>query len=73
MRKYRRQGVGKSAAFHVFDKFPGKWEVIQHGENAPSQKFWEKIIGEYSAGNFHKEPVETECWTGQALIFDNLK
>ena len=71
MRKYRQQGVGKSAAFQVFDRFPGKWEVIQHGDNAPSKRFWEKIICEYSTGKYHKVPVETEYWVGQALIFDN--
>jgi predicted acetyltransferase len=73
MRKYRRQGIGKSAAFQVFDRFPGKWEVIQHGGNAPSKRFWGKVIDEYSAGNYRKEPVETEYWVGQALIFDNIK
>ena len=71
MRKYRRKGIGKSAAFQVFDRFPGKWEVIQHGENAPSMLFWEKIIGEYCGGNYRKEPVKTEDWEGQALLFDN--
>ena len=71
MRKYRRKGIGKIVAFQVFDKFPGKWEVIQHGDNRPSKIFWEDIIGEYSDGNYCKEKVKTEDWEGQALIFDN--
>ncbi len=71
MRKYRRNGVGKAAAMMTFDKFPGKWEVIQHGQNEPSKIFWEGVIGTYTNGNYRREPVTTEWWEGQALIFDN--
>jgi predicted acetyltransferase len=71
LRKYRRKGIGKQVAFQVFDKFPGKWEVIQHGENKPSQIFWEAVVAEYTHGNFTKQSVSTDDWDGQALIFDN--
>ena len=70
MRKYRRKGVGKSVAFVIFDKFPGKWEVIQHRDNFPAKIFWEKVINEYTKGNFNQEKVKTERWEGQALIFE---
>ena len=73
MRKYRRLGVGKTVAREVFEKFPGKWEVLQHGANAPSIQFWETVVGEYTDGNFEKYPAQTEDWAGQALIFDNSK
>jgi predicted acetyltransferase len=73
MRKYRRKGIGKQVAFQVFDTFPGKWEVIQHGDNNPSKTFWEIVIGEYTSGNYVKDRVKTEWWTGQALLFDNSR
>jgi predicted acetyltransferase len=73
MRKYRRKGVGKSAAFQVFNKFPGVWEVLQQGENEPSKLFWEEVINEYTQGKFQIENAVTEWWEGQALIFDNRK
>jgi predicted acetyltransferase len=73
MRKFRRQGIGKRVAIQVFDKFPGKWEVIQHGENEPSQVFWEHVIQEYTQGNYQKEKVKTEWWEGQALLFDTSR
>ena len=69
MRKYRRKGIGKIAAIQVFDKFPGKWEVIQHGENEPSKVFWEKVIDEYTGGNYRQEKVKAEEWDGRALLF----
>ena len=73
MRKYRRKGIGKSAAVQVFDKFPGTWEVIQHQNNEPSKIFWEEVISEYTGGNFRKEKAKVEWWEGQALIFNNKK
>ena len=71
MRKYRRKGIGRSVAFQVFDKFPGKWEVIQHGENEPSKIFWELVIRDYTNDNFKVEKMETEWWEGRALIFEH--
>jgi predicted acetyltransferase len=73
MRKYRNRGVGKAAAFQTFDRSPGKWEVFQHQEAEPSQKFWEAVIGEYTQGNFRKEMVKKEWGAGQVLIFDNSR
>ena len=73
MRKYRRKGVGQFVACQVFDKFPGKWEVIQHEDNEPSKVFWGKVIGEYTTEDFQRTEVDTEWWHGQALIFDNSK
>ena len=71
MRKYRRQGIGKTAAFIIFDRYPGHWEVIQQEDNVPSIQFWELVVNEYTRGRFQKKQVQTEDWFGQALIFDN--
>ena len=73
MRKYRKKGVGKSVAIQVFDRFPGMWEIIQHGENEPSKEFWASVIRSYTHGNYRQERAKTEWWEGQALIFDNSK
>jgi predicted acetyltransferase len=73
MRKYRGKGVGRIAATLTFDLFPGRWEVLQYGGNAPSYAFWEKVIDEYTEGRYEKGPVTTEEWEGQAITFDNSK
>ena len=73
MRKYRRRGVGKAAATLVFDRFPSKWEVLQHGGNRPSYLFWEKVIDRYTGGQYVKAPIVTEEWEGQVITFDNCK
>jgi len=71
MRKYRRQGVGKAAAFHVFDSFPGHWEVSQIAENRTATAFWRKIIAEYTRGQFEEVILDNETWLGPVQIFDN--
>jgi predicted acetyltransferase len=52
MKKYRHNGLGKQVAFNLFDLFPGDWEVTQIEENIPAQKFWRKIISEYTNDNY---------------------
>jgi predicted acetyltransferase len=71
MKKYRRKGIGKRVAFQAFNKFPGQWEVLQHGENEPSKLFWRKVISEYTNNNYKHEKAKTELWEGQALTFNN--
>ncbi len=52
MKKYRRKGIGKSIATQIFNSHKGKWEVFQKDNNKPAQLFWNKVINEYSGGNF---------------------
>lgn len=71
MRKYRRQGIGKMVAFHIFDKFPGKWEVPQTKRNVAAQRFWRSVIGEYTLGQFAETIMDNELWRGSIQSFDN--
>lgn len=57
MRKYRRQGIGKEVAIKLFNSLQGEWELNQLERNKPAQKFWTKIINEYTNGNY-KEKFE---------------
>lgn len=52
MKKYRRSGVGKRAAMELFDLHPGAWEVFQLETNMPAQRFWNKVISDYTNGEF---------------------
>jgi predicted acetyltransferase len=51
-KRYRRRGLGESAAQQVFDRFPGKWLVTQIEKNIPAQTFWRKIISEFTNGEY---------------------
>jgi predicted acetyltransferase len=52
MRKNRRKGVGRDVARYIFNLHKGPWEVYQKESNKPAQLFWNKVIREYSNGQF---------------------
>ena len=54
--RYRRMGVGREAAFMVFDRHRGKWQFQRHPRNLPSVHFWNRVVAEYTHG--HYELVE---------------
>jgi predicted acetyltransferase len=58
LKRYRRQGVGQFVAHHLFDLFPGEWQVSEIALNLPAQAFWRKIIGRYTNGQFEEELIE---------------
>jgi len=52
MKRYRRTGIGKAAAKQIFNLHKGQWEVHQRENNKPAQEFWNKVINEYTNGEF---------------------
>ncbi|WP_461370608.1 GNAT family N-acetyltransferase [Candidatus Darwinibacter acetoxidans] len=76
MHKYRGQGVGRYAAFHVFDSFHGKWQLKRHPKNLGSVHFWNKIIYEYTGGTFvyrpgHPDALYDDGSYGDVFIFES--
>ncbi|WP_405459491.1 GNAT family N-acetyltransferase [Paenibacillus sp. HJGM_3] len=67
MRKYRRSGLGRSAAVELFDRFPGRWTVRQVETNVPSQAFWRNVIRSYTGGSY--EEIRREDWDGPIQTF----
>jgi predicted acetyltransferase len=59
MRKFRRQGVGATAAKLVFQRFPGPWQVRELAANLPAQAFWRRTIRDY-AGAFEEHSEDGE-------------
>ncbi|MBQ3880007.1 MAG: GNAT family N-acetyltransferase [Oscillospiraceae bacterium] len=45
---YRRKGFGAQALAHLFDIFPGVWEIISHPKNTAANAFFEKEIRDYT-------------------------
>ncbi len=70
MNKFRKGGVGKRAAYLVFDLYPTRFEVAQYDNNEVSKTFWERIISEYTGSHFEIRKVFTSKSTLQAIIFD---
>ncbi|MGC9398836.1 MAG: GNAT family N-acetyltransferase [Anaerolineae bacterium] len=68
MRKYRGRGVGREAAYWLFDRFPGRWRVGERPENRGAQIFWRKVIGAYTGGRF--EEIVVPNWDGPMQAFE---
>lgn len=52
LQKFRRHGVGGSAAVMLFDRFRGRWKITQLKNNEPAQRFWRNTIGIYTNGAY---------------------
>jgi predicted acetyltransferase len=60
LRRHRRDGVGRRAAFALWDRMPGRWTVRVFDENRGAVPFWSRIIAEYSNGAFTR--TEKDRW-----------
>jgi predicted acetyltransferase len=73
LRKYRKLGVGRAAACHIFDRFPGCWSVAQLESNFPAQAFWRRVVAGYTNGNFEEMWRDDETWKGPVQTFTTTK
>jgi predicted acetyltransferase len=71
MRKYRRHGLGSQVAKEIFDRFPGEWEVRELFGNIPAHRFWRKVIGDYTGGQYEETMLNDERWKGHVQTFCN--
>ncbi|OZB98721.1 GNAT family N-acetyltransferase [Paenibacillus sp. XY044] len=72
MKKYRRRGVGKKAAFTLFEEFKGIWEIRQTSANRPSYAFWKHVISEYTQNDHYcAEFLHNEQWHGPVFVLDS--
>lgn len=70
LKKYRRTGLGKALAFHVFQHHPGPWEVGQLLANRAAQTFWRNVIAQATNGRFTEVKVTKGWWKGIAQRFN---
>jgi len=52
LRGYRRSGVGRQAAFLLWNRLPGEWVVRVSTANRSGLGFWHGTIEEYTRGAF---------------------
>lgn len=55
LRRYRRSGVGRFAAFLLWDRLRGRWIVRVSLGNRGALPFWSGVIAEYSSGGATEE------------------
>ncbi|MDP9366346.1 MAG: GNAT family N-acetyltransferase [Chloroflexota bacterium] len=52
VRAHRSRGVGSAVARAVFDRYPGRWQVLQMAENTAAQTFWRRVVSAYTGGRY---------------------
>jgi predicted acetyltransferase len=52
LRAHRRSGVGRQAAFALWDSLPGQWVVRVSETNRAGLPFWSDVIRSYTSGVF---------------------
>jgi aminoglycoside 6'-N-acetyltransferase I len=57
LRSWRRKRVGRLAAFMLFDRFRGQWELIELPRNLGAIFFWRLVISEYTDGCYTEQLV----------------
>lgn len=63
LRAYRRLGVGRQAAYALWDSIPGHWVVRVADANRAGQRFWADVVGTYaSAAIGENAPRHEEGW-----------
>lgn len=55
VRRYRRAGLGRALATHIWDLYRGPWIVRVYQRNVPALPFWRTAISTYTGGRFHEE------------------
>jgi predicted acetyltransferase len=52
LRSYRRSGVGRRAAFLLWNRIPGRWVVRVAEGNRAGLPFWEEAVHAFTRGTF---------------------
>jgi predicted acetyltransferase len=69
IKKYRKRGIGSAVATALFDSLPGIWQVGQMEKNIHAQRFWRRVIGTYTGGNFVETQITTDAGTSVVQQF----
>ena len=64
VRKYRRAGVGRAAAFLLWKRFPGQWTVRVSQGNRGALAFWSAVVADFAPGRVREStlPGEPNAW-----------
>ena len=72
VRRYRRSGAGRRAAFLLWNRLPGSWVVRVSEGNRSGRPFWASVIAEYTGGAFAEttRPGSPHAW--RVFSFDSV-
>lgn len=56
----RRRGLGRSAVRLIFDRFAGRWEILEYSRNPAAVNFWRQVVSAYTRGDFRERAANGE-------------
>jgi predicted acetyltransferase len=59
-RPNRGRGVGQGAARLIFDRFAGRWQIIEYLRNPGAVRFWRRVVSRYTQGRFEERVLNGE-------------
>ena len=73
LRKFRRGGMGSTAAHLLFARFPGVWEAAVARRNVAALDFWRRAISTCpTARDLTERDVTSDSWNGPILRFRSV-
>jgi predicted acetyltransferase len=71
IRRHRRSGVGRRAAYLLWNVLPGKWTVRVSEGNLIGLRFWSGVIAEFTRGTATESncPGQPHAW--RMFLFDS--
>jgi predicted acetyltransferase len=59
-RRWRRHGIGQAATRLIFDRFAGRWEILEYQRNPGAVEFWRRILVAYTGGSYRERIANGE-------------
>jgi predicted acetyltransferase len=56
----RRRGIGRSAVRLIFDRFAGRWEILEYSRNPAAVSFWRNVVAVYTRGDYRERAANGE-------------
>lgn len=73
LRRHRRSGVGRGAAFQLWDRYPGSWMVRVAESHKAARSFWETIIEAYTSDTFTQSRHSVDGRDRRVFVFSSLQ
>jgi len=71
VRGYRRRGIGTRIAHHLWNRFPGRWQVRVMVANRSALQFWEQATALFAGGEILSAQVETDSQRWRVFSFES--
>ena len=59
-RPWRRRGIGQEAVRLIFDRFAGRWHIMEYLRNPQAVAFWRRVVSAYTAGRYQERQESGE-------------